>query len=163
MALPVADAALIVAGIARDMVERAARRDVAAFLADDERKLAFIVEIVAHLRLHHRLEVADLTAGEAGEQRRLLGDGAAGLGDMVAVVEADADDLAGIGDDGCKGDLVERDDRARSDDSQLGGIGERGRFRAAGAASCSRSCCCAEIDDAVVLDGAEGGASVGDE
>ena len=46
MALPVADAALVVAGIARDVLERAACRNVAACLADDDGELALIVEVV---------------------------------------------------------------------------------------------------------------------
>lgn len=44
----------------------------------------------------------DLAAGEAGEQGRLLGHRPPGLGDMVAVIQADADDLVRVWDHGCQ-------------------------------------------------------------
>src|SRR5262249_17933526 len=107
VSLPVADAALVVAGIAGDVIERAACGNVPAFLADDERKLALVIEVVADARLHHRLKMPDLTAGEAGEQCGLLGDGPSGLRDVVAIIEADADDLAGIRDHGRESNRLE--------------------------------------------------------
>src|SRR5215475_7314495 len=51
VALPVAHAALVVAGISCDILERAACRNVTAGLADDQGEFAIIVKIVAHLGL----------------------------------------------------------------------------------------------------------------
>ena len=73
MALPVPDAALVVAGVTCDMLERAACRNVAACLADDGGEFALIVKVVADPRLHQRLLMSDLAAGKAREQRRLFG------------------------------------------------------------------------------------------
>ena len=55
-----------------------------------------------------RLESADLAAGEAREEGGLRRHRAAGLGDVVAIVQADADDLVGIGDHGREGQPVQR-------------------------------------------------------
>ena len=65
-------------------------------LADDHRDLGLEVQVLRFLRPDDRLLVADLRLGDADEDRRLLGVVAPGLDDVVLVVQADAEDLAGI-------------------------------------------------------------------
>ena len=100
MALPVANAAVVVAGIPGDVLQRTLRRDMAAGPADDHGKLAFVVEVSRYLRADQWLQVSHLAACKARKQNRLLRHGPAGLGNVVMVVEADADDLVRIGNDG---------------------------------------------------------------
>ena len=107
MALPVADAAFVVAGVTCDMVERAACGNAPTGGANDKRQLSFIVEIIADLGLHKGLQVSDLAAGKSRKERRLLGDGPTGLGHVIAIIQADTDDLAGIGYDGRMGNRVQ--------------------------------------------------------
>jgi hypothetical protein len=108
VALPVLNASLVVAGVTCDVLERAACRNVAACLADHDGEFVLIVKVVADLRLHQRLLMSDLAASKARKQRRLFGDGPADLGNVIAVVESDADDLAGIRNDRSERNLVER-------------------------------------------------------
>ncbi len=97
VALPVADAAVIVAGIAGDMRQRRLARNAAAGLADDDGHLALIVEALGLQRPDHRLAAADLAVGKAGEDHRMRRRGMAAFGEMRGVVDADAEDLVGIG------------------------------------------------------------------
>src|SRR5690606_16949982 len=100
MALPVAHADVIVDRIAGDMTHRLLPRDAPAGPANDDDELAFPVEHVRFLRLDDRLLVPDLGVGPAREQRGIGGCRPAGLLAVFMVVEADADDLPRIGDDG---------------------------------------------------------------
>jgi hypothetical protein len=80
---------------------------------------------------------------------------------VVAIVEADADDLGGIGDHRREADRGERM-IGRGGRHQLCGFCNAAAFEQLpqGGASCHAR---AEIDDAIVLDRSEGGAAVGDE
>ena len=89
------------------MLPRILLRDAAAGFADDHRDLGLEVEVRRFLRPHDRLLVADLRLGDADEDRRLLGVVAAGLDHVVLVVQADAEDLAGVGNHRQPGDVAE--------------------------------------------------------
>ena len=151
MALPVADAALVVAGIARHVVQRLRRRDAAAPGADHHRQLTLEVELVRDGGLDQRLAVADLAAGEAGEQRGLLRHGAAGFLHVVTVIQADADDLVRIRNDGRE--LQISQGRARllgfSDQRHLG---QRARGKQRPQRRATPTEALAQVDDATVLD-----------
>jgi hypothetical protein len=136
---------------------------VAPCLADHDGELALIVKVVADLRLHQRLLMADLAAGKARKQRRLFGDGAADLGNVVAVVESDADDFAGIGNDRSKRNLVEGMVGMRGCHEPRR-IGQPVRFKqlAQRRAAFDRKAR-AEIDDAMVLESTVAGAAVDNE
>src|SRR5438477_13275 len=83
--LPDTDAAVIVAGVARDMRERGLARNAAAGLADDDGHLAFVVEALGLQRPDHRLAAADLAVGKAREDHRVRRSGMATLGEMCGV------------------------------------------------------------------------------
>ena len=95
--LPVANAAVIIAGIAGDVAQRRLARNAAAGLADDHGHLAFIIETLGFQRPDHRLAAADLAVGEASEDHRMRRRGMAALGQMRGVIDADAEDLVRIG------------------------------------------------------------------
>ena len=80
---------------------------MAAGLADDDGKLAFVVEHVRRRGLDHGLVVADLGVGEADEKGRVVGWRAAGLFPVGLIVKPDTDDLVRIGDHRQIGDGVE--------------------------------------------------------
>ncbi|MPL93030.1 hypothetical protein SDC9_39154 [bioreactor metagenome] len=105
--LPVAHRGVVVAGIARDVIERLGLGDAPARLADDHRKLALVVELVAFERLHQRRAMADLAAGIAREEHRVRRLLAAGFLNVVVIVQTDADDLVGVRDHRVMGDGVE--------------------------------------------------------
>ena len=67
--------------------------DVAPALADDGDEFAFVIELVGDLRPHDGRALADEGGGEAGEQGGIVGLLETRLRRMVAIVEADADDL----------------------------------------------------------------------
>src|SRR5438874_12152550 len=98
VALPVAHRALVVAAVAGDVPPGVLLRDAAAGFADDHRDLGLVVQVLGFARTDDRLLVADLRLGHAQEDRRLLGVVAAGLDDVVLIVEADADDLVRVRD-----------------------------------------------------------------
>ena len=64
-------------------------------LADHDRELALVVGAGLLARDHDRLAVPDQRRRPLGEDHRHIGDGELGLLGVVAVVEADADQLAG--------------------------------------------------------------------
>jgi len=68
--------------------------------------------------------VRELRFGHAQEQRGLLGDLAAGLAHVLAVVEAHADDLAGVGNHGQQLKLAQRQRGARLAHGR-GGLGQQ--------------------------------------
>ncbi|MGY4469114.1 hypothetical protein ACVWWK_004823 [Bradyrhizobium sp. LB9.1b] len=105
--------------------------------------------------------MSDLAAGKTHEQRWLLGNGAPRFDNVVAIVEADTDDLSGIGNDGGEGDLVQWmiGRRGHGELCRLGNAIGFEQLPQIGAACHA----CAEIDDAIIPDGSEGGMSVGDE
>ena len=61
--------------------------------ADDQRQLAFIIEIVRYARADHFAVVTDQRVGEADEHARLLRQFAADLRRMGAVIDAGAEDF----------------------------------------------------------------------
>ena len=88
------------AGIAGDIRQRIGGLHVPAGLADDERKLAFEIEIGRDLGADHVAFVRHERVHEAQENVRQLGRLGAVLGSVRFVVDADAHDLFGIGDRG---------------------------------------------------------------
>ena len=99
VALEVAHRAVIIAGIAGNMGQRVGGRDVTARLADDESQFAFIIELVGVLRLDDRRAMANLRCDGAQEKYREFGIRTARLLDMLAIIQANADDLAGVRDE----------------------------------------------------------------
>ena len=79
--------------IAGDVVEGVFGRDVTPAFADDQRQLAFIIEIVRYTGADHGAVVADQRVGEADEHARLLRQFAADLRRMGAVIDAGAEDF----------------------------------------------------------------------
>ena len=77
--------------------------------ADDDTELDLEIEGVGPLRPDDRLLVADDGVGELREQQRLGTHDTLLLGDVVAVVQPDADDLARDGERRDELDVVERD------------------------------------------------------
>ena len=95
------------------MVERARPVDPARGHPDDDAELDLEIEGGGALRPDDRLAVRDHRVGELGEQERARRCGPAALGDVLAIVQADAHDLGRPGDRGHDVELVERDpDRA---------------------------------------------------
>src|SRR3954464_10076242 len=97
VALPVAHRAVVVAAVARDVAPRILLRDAPAGFADDHRDLGLEVEVLRFLRPDDRLLMPDLRFRDADEDRRLLRVVAPGLDDVVLVVQADAENLARVG------------------------------------------------------------------
>src|SRR3546814_8851296 len=97
VALPVAHAALVVAGIPGDVVERLLFGDAPAALADDDGDLALVVELLRLAGREHRLLVRRLRIGEAGEDGRVLGLRMAAFQPVRLVVQADAEDFLRVG------------------------------------------------------------------
>src|SRR6185437_5500815 len=107
MALPLADRAVIVAGIAGDHALPIGLLDVPAGLSDNDGKLALVIKSLRGFRRDQVLAVADLAVGEANKDDRLLRRLAPAFGDMRHVVEADAEDLFRIRDRRQQGDGIE--------------------------------------------------------
>src|SRR6185369_10867929 len=80
--------------VAGDELQRVGLVDVARLLADDDAELDLPVALERALRQHDGVVRADDRAGRLHEDDRLLRDRGAGLGGVVRVVEADADELA---------------------------------------------------------------------
>ena len=90
------------------MRQRRLARNAAAGLADDDGHLALIVEALGLQRPDHRLAAADLAVGKAGEDHRVRRRGMAAFGEMRGVVDADAENLVGIGNGWQQLDFGER-------------------------------------------------------
>src|SRR5580700_1916709 len=84
--------------IAGDVVEGVFGRDVAPALADDQRQLAFIIEIIRNARADHRAVVADQRVDKADEYARLLRQFAADLRRMGTVIDTGAEDFPRLWD-----------------------------------------------------------------
>src|SRR5690606_556783 len=95
VAHPVSDRAFVTERQAGDMFEGAFARDAAAFLADNDDDLAFIVELWAFGRTQDRLFVTDERVRRAAKEARvfLLFGIVLVLGVAVGAVHADADDF----------------------------------------------------------------------
>ncbi len=99
MALPIAHCRVVEGRISGHMGHRPALRDIAAGLADDDRKLAFVVEHFRHMRPHDRLAVGGQSVGEPGEDGGIFHFRALRFGAVGFVVDADAEDLRRVRDD----------------------------------------------------------------
>ena len=105
MALKIAHAAFIVAGIAGDMVPRIGPGDMSSGLSDDDRKFAFEVEIVRQLWPNDIGEMPGLAIGKSTEHGGVLDFGAAGFLAVRLVVQADAENFVRIGNHRQPGDV----------------------------------------------------------
>src|SRR5690606_22062308 len=92
------------------MLERALARDASAGLADDDGKLALVVELHRFARPHDRLEMTDEAVRETYEDHRMRGPLTPHLGDVRQVIHTDAEKLrGGIGDRRPEPDIGERE------------------------------------------------------
>jgi hypothetical protein len=73
--------------------------DAAAGAADDDGDLALVVDLVRLRRHDNGLVMADLRTGHPQEQRGFPRGGAVGLAAMCFIVQAHAQDLAGVRND----------------------------------------------------------------
>src|SRR5262249_62171441 len=96
--LEVARAHVVDDRIAPDVVERLLLADEARGLADHDTELDFPVELIRAAWSQDRLARIQDRVRPLREDRRLLRDRLVGLLGVVAVVEPDADELAGIRD-----------------------------------------------------------------
>jgi hypothetical protein len=96
--LKIAQAAIVEARIAENMIKRGVRRDIASRLADDDRKLALEIELVRGARANKRPAMRHNGIEHPDEQAGKFGQLQAGLGDMAAIIAAYANDLAWFGD-----------------------------------------------------------------
>ena len=106
--------------------------------------------------------VAGEGVGETGEEGGVVGGAAAGFGEVVLVVEADAEDLGGVGDEREIGELaggvVGGEGLGEGGDAAVGLGGEEGAEVGEGGADVA-----AEVEDAVGTGDAVGGATFCDE
>jgi hypothetical protein len=80
------------------VVERVVLGHAPGLRADDDAELGLVVDLGRLGRQHDGIAVADQRVGPLREQQRRLREVLAALGRVVAVVEPDADDLAGTRD-----------------------------------------------------------------
>src|SRR6185312_1628865 len=123
MALKIAHRILGEAGIAGDEAERVGGAHMAGPAPDDDGKLALVVELLGGERPNDRLTVADLAIGKTHEYRWPLRDLHARLLGMPPIVEADAENLAAVGNGRQPLDRLER--QSRTADTGGGDFGER--------------------------------------
>src|SRR5215475_2575048 len=148
--LEIAHAAVEKAGIARHDRERAGARHVPAALADDDGELALEVEIDRGARPHDAAALRDQRVVQAREHAGHGRQLAADLARMAGVVQADTEDLVGIGNDRLKLDLVELEVGRGA----LGG-GRKLTERLCGNRLAQIGPASRQIDDAAIDDGAD--------
>ena len=107
VALPVPDAAVEVARVTGNVVERRGRRNGAAARPDDHRQFAFEVEVVRHTRHQQRLTMSALRRGDPDEPGRVLGLRPAGFGDVIVVIEGHGKNLVRVRNDREKDDVCQ--------------------------------------------------------
>ena len=129
VALIFAHRAFHAAGVAGDAIDRVLERQMLGALADDDDHLAFIVELDRLLRPHQRLHMRRQRRQHAEEDRLEFRDVVAlrAFLDVVEIIEAEADDLAGVRHRQREFQSGER--AARRGRRFLGEIGERLRDR----------------------------------
>ena len=88
--------------IAGDVIQRVGLADILRRLADDDAELDFPVGLLRAARDADIVVRADDGRGRLHEDDRLGRHGGAGLGGVVGIVEADADELADAGDTGAE-------------------------------------------------------------
>ena len=109
--LQVASREVVEQRVAGDVVERVGRRRPTPPRADHEGDLGLVVDLLARGGKGDRRPVGNEGVGELGEERGNGGRLAARLGRVVAVVEADADDLLRVRHRREQLDLGQRDRR----------------------------------------------------
>lgn len=96
--LPIARGDVMADGVAGDACEGMLLGDAACAFADDGDELGLVINLLAFRGELNGGAVADEGGGELGEEDGFLGDGHAGLGGVVLVVESEADDFLGVWD-----------------------------------------------------------------
>ena len=96
--LPVACRDVVADGVAGDVLHRPIAGDVPPPLADDDHQLGLVIDLGAHLGQDDLGPRADQGRCVFAEDDRLGGDRHAALGGVVAIVQAQADDLGRVGD-----------------------------------------------------------------
>ena len=96
--LPVASRDVVPDGITRDIVHGVFFRDFAAGFADHNDQLGFVVDPGADRRNDNFFTVTYQSLRKLAEEHRFLGDGHFAFDGVVAVVEANANDLLRIVD-----------------------------------------------------------------
>ncbi len=134
------------------MLKRLVLRNGAARPADDHRELALVIQLGRDLRPDDRRSMRHQGVREADEDRRTLGFRPAGLLAVRLVVQADADDLAGIGDHRQQGQLGDVERLPALEVRQGPGLDGGSQVGRAG-----------QLDDALAFDAAEGGLALGGE
>src|SRR5262249_29368097 len=92
VALPIAGANIVGAGVAEDVVEGPGTWDILARLADDDGQLALVVHLVAGEMPGGKDRIARVLKRARGlqEQDRIFGNGSLALLGVTAIVQADA-------------------------------------------------------------------------
>jgi hypothetical protein len=145
--LPVADAGVVIDGIAGDVTHGLLLGDMTAGPADDHGKLALIIELARRLGPQKTRVVPGLRIGQAQEDGRIRGHRASGLLAMRFVVEADAENLVGNRNHRKPFDLADRERRGS------GGMADRPRGESAAQVS-------SQIDHSIAFDDSARGSSV---
>src|SRR5260221_1840343 len=96
LALVVAHAAVVEAGIARDTVERLVLGDMARRAADHGNEFGLVIELDRRLRPEHRLAMRDERGRAAHEEARIFRLGMTAFLGVIGVIEAEANDLARV-------------------------------------------------------------------
>src|SRR5262249_37282268 len=91
--LQVARGDIIDDGVAGNIIERTADRNLSSTAADDNAQLGFVVHLPAHRRYDDRVVGAGDRIGIHSEEKRLFWHLAVDLFDMIFVVQTDADDF----------------------------------------------------------------------
>src|SRR5215211_1805282 len=127
--------------------------------ADHDRELAFEIETFRYRWPDHLAVVADKRIGQAHEHARRLGDVAAGLGGVRAIIDAGAEDLVRIGNRRQEAHVGERVIAALALGGPANLVERARRERIAQAAVLGAP---AHGDEAVAGDDTEGGSAVGE-
>ena len=108
LTLEIAQRVVIHDGIAGDIVERLIPVHAVGALADDDRQLAFIIQLLCGKFWNEDIIIgAGEGIGELDEQGGVFGEFPAHFADVFGVIKPDADNLAGIRDYGLQVGVVE--------------------------------------------------------
>ncbi len=106
--LPVADGAVVVAGVAGHVIKGIFSLDVAAGAANNQGQLAFVIKGGGNTGYKNGVAVSDLAGGKTYKNGRVLLNRTAGFLAVGFVIQADADDFVGVGDNRQKFDFMNR-------------------------------------------------------
>src|SRR5262249_41507475 len=106
--LPVAGRDVVTDRVAGDVANGVCRLEVPPALADDDYQLGLEIDFLAPRRQHNIFAVADQRRRVLAEEDRLLGYGGAAFDGVVAVVQAETNNLGRVGDRGQELDRVGR-------------------------------------------------------